>query len=168
MKKAFLFLSFVLIFLLSAAAYADQEGNAKWCNMDEYGCYETGEDGSTYYIMFWSEAARQRIMGNLTAPYTNVVDYCYNCNGRMGLGSRNGGRSGRGSLPGWMSSLRDVIDKHADFLNSSYFDGDAESEYQRQVDFYNEGIQLGVSENKIGDYIKEDDEIYHWMEGIFK
>lgn len=167
MKKVFLFLSVVLAVLFSSAAYADQEGNSKWCNVDQYGCYETEADGSTYYIMFWSEAARQAIMGNLTAPYTNVVDYCYNCNGRMGLGARSGGRSG--SLPGWMSNLWNVIDNHREFLNSPYFVGDAESEYQRQVDFYNEGIEkYGVSENKINEYIKEDDGTYTWMESLFK
>ncbi len=73
MKKISLFLWLLsAVLLLSSAAYADQDGNAKWCSMDQYGCYETNTDGSTYYIMFWSDAARQRIMGNLTAPYTNV------------------------------------------------------------------------------------------------
>ena len=67
-----------------------------------------------------------------------------------------------------MRNLRDVIDKHADFLNSSYFDGDAESEYQRMSDFYNEGSRLGVSDEKIVEYIKEDDEvIYPFMESLF-
>lgn len=159
----------MLILLLTVPVSADQDGNAKWCNIDQYGCYETEADGSTYYIMFWSESARQAIMGNLTAPYTNVVDYCYNCNGRMGLGTSRGGRSGgRGSFPGWMSDLWNVIDKHKDFLNSSYFVGDAESEYQRQVDFYNEGIdKYGVSEEKIEEFIENDDHTYTLMEGIF-
>lgn len=155
----------MLILLLTVPVSADQDGNSTWCSMDEYGCYETDEDGSTFYIMFWSEAARQKIMGNLTAPYTNVVDYCYNCNGRMGLGKGSGnGKSSRS----WNDILRGVIDKHADFLNSGYFVGDAESEYQRQVDFYNEGIdKYGVSEEKIEEFIENDDHTYTLMEGIF-
>ena len=68
-----------------------------------------------------------------------------------------------------MSDLWNVIDKHKDFLNSSYFVGDAESEYQRQVNFYNEGIdKYGVSDDAIKDYVKDDDEIYTYMENIFK
>lgn len=55
----------LLLALSVLAASADQEGNAHWCNIDKFGCYETAEDGSTYYIMFWSESARKYIMGNL-------------------------------------------------------------------------------------------------------
>ncbi len=68
--------SFVLIFVLICAAlsvlsvsaaprdrYYDQLGNKHWCNSDSYGCWVTGENGEHEYIMFWSESARDAIMG---------------------------------------------------------------------------------------------------------
>ena len=67
MKKSLL-LFFVLIIaalsvLSASAAYYDQMGNKLWCNSDSYGCWVTGEDGEQVYIMFWSESARDYIMG---------------------------------------------------------------------------------------------------------
>ncbi len=71
MKKS-LILFFVLICaalsVLSVSAaprdrYYDQMGNKHWCNSDSYGCWITGENGEHEYIMFWSEAARDSIMG---------------------------------------------------------------------------------------------------------
>ncbi len=68
--------SLVLIFVLICAAlsvlsvsaaprdrYYDQLGNKHWCNSDSYGCWVTGENGEHEYIMFWSESARDAIMG---------------------------------------------------------------------------------------------------------
>ncbi len=43
--------------------YYDQDGNKYWCNTDSYGCWVTGENGEHDYIMFWSEASRDAIMG---------------------------------------------------------------------------------------------------------
>ncbi len=71
MKKSWI-LFFVLICaalsVLSVSAaprdrYYDQLGNKHWCNSDSYGCWVTGENGEHEYIMFWSEAARDAIMG---------------------------------------------------------------------------------------------------------
>ena len=71
MKKS-LILLFVLVIaalsVLSVSAaphnrYYDQLGNKHWCNVDSYGCWVTGENGEHEYIMFWSEAARDSIMG---------------------------------------------------------------------------------------------------------
>ena len=71
MKRS-LILFFVLIIaalsVLSVSAaprdrYYDQMGNKHWCNSDSYGCWITGENGEHEYIMFWSEAARDSIMG---------------------------------------------------------------------------------------------------------
>ncbi len=71
MKKS-LALFFVLIIaalsVLSVSAaprdrYYDQLGNKHWCNSDSYGCWITGENGEHEYIMFWSESARDSIMG---------------------------------------------------------------------------------------------------------
>ncbi len=67
MKKS-LVIFFVLIcaalsVLSVSAAYYDLNGNARWCNRDSYGCWVTGENGEHEYIMFWSEAARDYIMG---------------------------------------------------------------------------------------------------------
>ncbi len=77
MKKAVLFILVVLIAALSVmsvsaaprAGYYDQVGNKHWCNSDSYGCWVAGEDGGKDYIMFWSESAREAIMGpNSGAP----------------------------------------------------------------------------------------------------
>ena len=43
--------------------YYDQMGNKYWCNSDSYGCWVTSENGEHEYIMFWSESARDTIMG---------------------------------------------------------------------------------------------------------
>ena len=58
-----------------AAVFADQNGHACWCNSDNYGCWVTAEDGGKSYIMFWSEEARQYVMGPLSAPYKLVVSH---------------------------------------------------------------------------------------------
>ncbi len=42
---------------------ADQDGNKRWCNSDQYGCWITDDDGGQSYIMFWSESARDLFMG---------------------------------------------------------------------------------------------------------
>ena len=44
-------------------ALADQIGNKRWCNSDQYGCWVTGSGGGQIYIMFWSESARDLFMG---------------------------------------------------------------------------------------------------------
>ncbi len=86
MKKAFV-LFFVLIcaalsvLSVSAApreAFYDQDGNSVWCNKDSYGCWVTDADGGQMYIMFWSEAARDYIMGpgsNAPITITDVYDH---------------------------------------------------------------------------------------------
>ena len=113
MKRTFFFILLILLsLLLVIPVTADQEGNANWCNIDEYGCYETSDDGSIYYIMFWSEPARQRIMGNLTAPYTNVVDYCNNCyTGKMGMGDGEDPIKNK-----WREELTDIYMKYTGTL----------------------------------------------------
>ncbi len=67
MKKSLILFFVLLIAALSvlsvSAAYYDQNGNAYWCNTDSYGCWIIAEDGAHEYIMFWSEAAREYIMG---------------------------------------------------------------------------------------------------------
>ncbi len=73
MKKV-VFAAMVLTLLLSfCTVLGDQDGRNCWCNIDEYGCWITGEDGGKNYIMFWSEEARVYIMGSGSAPYKYVV-----------------------------------------------------------------------------------------------
>ncbi len=68
MKKSLVVLFVLLIAALSvmavSAAYYDQNGNSYWCNKDSYGCWVTGDKGEQIYIMFWSESARDYIMGS--------------------------------------------------------------------------------------------------------
>lgn len=77
MKRTVLFILVVIIAALSVMSasaaphgrYFDQIGNKHWCTSDSYGCWVTGEDGGKNYIMFWSEAAAEAIMGpNSGAP----------------------------------------------------------------------------------------------------
>lgn len=59
---------------LSVTAYHDQNGNDNWCNSDADGCWVTGEDGEKIYIMFWSDAAREKYMGKgVAAPMAEPV-----------------------------------------------------------------------------------------------
>ena len=77
MKKLALLTLIVIIAALSVMSvsaaprdrYYDQSGDRHWCNTDSYGCWVTGENGDKEYIMFWSEAAAEWIMGpNSGAP----------------------------------------------------------------------------------------------------
>ncbi len=75
-RKSLWIIVFAFILLVTfAAASADQDGRNCWCNIDDYGCWITDEDGGTIYIMFWSEEARQYIMGAGSPPYKNVVTH---------------------------------------------------------------------------------------------
>ncbi len=89
MKKNILFillLTFLMMSALTVSVHADQLANDRWCNIDKYGCWITGDYGDHWYIMFWSEASRKYIMGDQTAPYANVVPYCRDCKtGRLPL-----------------------------------------------------------------------------------
>ena len=64
-KKMLLAVLFAVMLLaaLTVSVSADQEGTSCWCNNDQYGCWITGEKGGRDYIMFWSESARDSIMG---------------------------------------------------------------------------------------------------------
>ena len=63
-KKSLLFVLLAFVLLISASAVlADQDGTACWCNIDEYGCWNTGDHGEKEYCMFWSEDARTLFMG---------------------------------------------------------------------------------------------------------
>lgn len=63
-SKFYMFLLIAVFCLVfCGAALADQEGNDRWCNSDQYGCWITGDDAGQNYIMFWSESARDLFMG---------------------------------------------------------------------------------------------------------
>lgn len=83
MNKKVLFILFAILMMavITVSVSADQDGHYNWCNIDQYGCWVTGDDGAQNYIMFWSEEARLYFMGNSTAPYKNVVDRCVDCEG---------------------------------------------------------------------------------------
>ena len=94
---------FILVFIIAALSVTcvsasprnfDQMGNKYWCFVDKDGCWITGENGVREYIMFWSEAAREKFMGpdskapiginpgtpelNLLPPkeIKEAIDYC--------------------------------------------------------------------------------------------
>ena len=64
-KRMLIAALFTMLFLaaLTVTVSADQDGTSCWCNNDQYGCWITGETGGRDYIMFWSESARDYIMG---------------------------------------------------------------------------------------------------------
>ncbi len=75
MKKFLVVLFVLIIAVLSVMAVsADQNGTDIWCNKDSYGCWITGEDGEQVYIMFWSEDARNYIMGTDGSTVTTNPD----------------------------------------------------------------------------------------------
>ena len=73
MKKVTTVLFAMLLLTLSVlAAHADQEGNARWCNIDSHGCYLNEEGGAKSYMHFWSVESCKYFMGN-DDPCRNVV-----------------------------------------------------------------------------------------------
>ena len=84
-KKSLFVVLFAMLCLaiFTVSVSADQDGHTNWCNMDQYGCWVTGDGGEQVYIMFWSEEARTYFMG----PNSNAVvtDYCADCGGKLGL-----------------------------------------------------------------------------------
>ncbi len=167
MKMRFTVLLFVfcMMFFLAAAVSADQDGNAKWCNVDKFGCYETDEDGSTYYIMFWSEDARKNIMGNLTAPYTNVVDYCYDCrDGQMGMGI---GRPGSGGVSGVYRSIRDRLgDVFGKYSGRLFSEGWAERHIDSVNSTINNNLNNGWTESDVSNQIQSIDNDFKHIEEL--
>ena len=76
-KKALGIVLFVLLCLtaITISVSADQEGSSCWCNVDQHGCWITGENGGKSYIMFWSESSRDYIMGKGSkAPIVSMYD----------------------------------------------------------------------------------------------
>lgn len=84
-KITTVFFAMLLLALSVLTASADQEGNARWCNIDNDGCYLIEADGSHSYMYFWSEAARKHYMGDITKPYENVVTRYYSTDGKHPL-----------------------------------------------------------------------------------
>ena len=73
MKKITTVMIAMLLLTLSVlAAHADQEGNARWCNIDSHGCYLNEEGGAKSYMHFWSVESCKFFMGN-DDPCKNVV-----------------------------------------------------------------------------------------------
>ena len=131
----FLF-SLLVVILMPAAVFADQDGNDVWCNMDQYGCWVYNDDGGQDYLMFWSEDARQYFMGDSTPPYTNVVDFCYECGSdKMGMGENDGSEDGNKT---WRNALINVYRKYQGTLfTKNWADSEIETltkEMQRNLE----------------------------------
>ena len=65
MKNKVLFALFAVMMLavLTTVVSADQDAYERYCNIDQYGCWNTGDNGAKDYIMFWSESSRAYFMG---------------------------------------------------------------------------------------------------------
>lgn len=73
-KKSYVFgLAAILLVLLTSVSFAEQIGDDYFGTSDLYGVYITDADGSISYLWFWTESAREMIMGDLTEPGTNVM-----------------------------------------------------------------------------------------------
>lgn len=92
MKKQLLILCVVLVTLAGAVLTA-QAGN--FCKVDSYGC-TVEEDGKQIYIMFWSESARDYIMG----PGSNATVAPYFPSGEMPLDP-----PAAAEKPAWLAAL---------------------------------------------------------------
>lgn len=75
MKKSIVFILVVFALLaavMTVSAYFEQEGTKRWCNVTPDGCTVDDGEGKQVYIMFWSEASRDKIMGpNSNAPISD-------------------------------------------------------------------------------------------------
>ena len=105
-KITTVFFAMLLLALSVLTASADQEGNARWCNIDNDGCYLIEADGSHSYMYFWSEAARKHYMGDITKPYENVVTRYYSKDGKHPLDAapketRTAGKVKQASVKDW-------------------------------------------------------------------
>lgn len=67
-------IAMLLLTLSFLTVSADQEGNARWCNIDSYGCYLNEEGGAKSYMHFWTVESCRYFMGN-DNPCKNVVDF---------------------------------------------------------------------------------------------
>ena len=74
----------LLLTLSVLAVHADQEGNARWCNIDSDGCYLNEEGGVKSYMYFWTVESCKFFMGN-DDPCKNVVPRYYSADGRHPL-----------------------------------------------------------------------------------
>ncbi len=85
MNKKLMFVLFAVLMMavMTVSVSADRDGYNNWCNMDQYGCWVTGDEGQQNYIMFWSEEARTYFMGPNSKAV--VTDYCADCNGKLGM-----------------------------------------------------------------------------------
>ena len=85
MKKITTVLFAMLLLTLSVlAVHADQEGNVRWCNIDNDGCYLNEEGGIKSYMYFWTVESCKFFMGN-DNPCKNVVPRYYSADGRHPL-----------------------------------------------------------------------------------
>ena len=94
-------------------ALADQVGNKRWCNSDQYGCWVTGSGGGQNYIMFWSEDSRAYFMGGQSKPGELVTDKPNTTGGRLGMQS-----APQTKVKSWRDIWVEVITKHGDLLES--------------------------------------------------
>ena len=123
-RTLFVVLFAMLCLALSAmTVLADQDGGDRWCNMDQYGCWVTGDEGEQIYISFWTEEARKYFMGDITAPYTNVIDRCVDCeDGKLPLSRYYGWNGVGGWNPGYWASFYCVDGNyHYEFYTSPYY-----------------------------------------------
>ena len=85
MKKITTVMIAMLLLTLSVlAAHADQEGNARWCNIDSHGCYLNEEGGVKSYMYFWTVESCKYFMGNDNLC-KNVVPRYYSADDRHPL-----------------------------------------------------------------------------------
>ena len=114
MGKRLLFFLTVILFLLviSAAVSADQNGNYRYCNRDQYGCWVTEDDGRRSYIMFWSEEARAYFMGGKSAPESLVTVKPNTHSGRFEM------EKAPSRTRTWRDFLVEMLMKHGDYLES--------------------------------------------------
>ena len=160
MKKKIALILIVLLtaMIFSAAVSADQNGNDRWCNSDEYGCWVTGDKGEKWYIMFWSEEARAYFMGGKSAPGTLVTR----------KPDTPGGRFGMEEAPAphkmtWKELLWDMMNRHRKLLEGQGVD--IKKAYKDSVAGFEKNLKDGeLTEKGIIDIINNWDDAYNQSE----
>ncbi len=146
------------LMFLAASVSADQNGNDRWCNSDEYGCWVTEENGGKSYIMFWSEEARAFFMGGKSKPGTLVTRKPDTPGGRFGMEEA--------PVPykrTWRDMLWDMLNDHRVLLESQGMN--IKKLYKQEVSSFESQIRNGeMTEAQVIDTINYWDNAYKQSE----
>ena len=154
-KIALILIAVLSAMLFAASVSADQNGNDRWCNSDEYGCWVTGEDGGKCYIMFWSEESRAYFMGGKSAPGSLVTVRPNTPGGRFEIEEAPAPHKMT-----WKELLWNMLYRHKEYLEG-HPGVDLKKVYNDSVEGFEKNLKDGdLSEKGIIDLINFWDDAY--------